>query len=210
MLQRGFILAAVAAIGLGAAQTLAQQEPPPRSVPEAVQQIRSATELTPFGRQFIEEALKGNLGEVKLGQLAMLHGQLRQVKDFAQHMIEEHSQANDRLAIIAKEQGIQVPTDMSQKMQDVHARLSGLKGDAFDRAYTSFMLEDHKAEIERYTTALDEAREPSLREYINKTLPLLRQHLAAAQAIEKALQPVAGGGAERPAGEAGQSELPGK
>jgi putative membrane protein len=60
-------------------------------------------------RTFVEKAGKGGLAEVKLGELAATQGGDDKVKDFAKHMIEQHSHVNQKLIDVAQSQGVQAP-----------------------------------------------------------------------------------------------------
>jgi putative membrane protein len=65
--------------------------------------------------------------------------------------------------------------------------LSNRQGADFDRAFTEQMIADHQKEIARFQLASnDKALSASVRSLASATLPTLREHLAAAQALRTA------------------------
>src|SRR5215470_10307228 len=58
---------------------------------------------------FLADAVQGGMSEVDLGRLAVEHASDPSVKDFAQKMIEDHSQANTQLKSVARQKGITLP-----------------------------------------------------------------------------------------------------
>src|SRR4051794_29751090 len=54
-------------------------------------------------RRFVTEATGSGLAEVNLGRMAMKSAGRQEVKDFAEHMVADHTKANDELlALINK------------------------------------------------------------------------------------------------------------
>lgn len=84
---------------------------------------------------------------MELGQLAADKASSPDVKEFAQRMVKDHSQANDQLKQIAMKKGVTLPTSPSAKNEVTKNKLSRLSGDAFDQAYMSDMVKDHKKDI---------------------------------------------------------------
>src|ERR1700760_1626084 len=85
--------------------TPSQQQPP-----SATMGSPGATAPTPqnFGDQaFVTKALEGGMAEVELGKLAADKSQSEDVKQFAQKMVNDHSQMGDKwLKPVAKQIGV--------------------------------------------------------------------------------------------------------
>src|SRR4051794_40660987 len=92
---------------------------------------------------FVTEAAQGGMSEVQLGQLAVKMAKSKAVKAFGQHMISDHSKANDELKQLAGRKKWDLPKDVGAENKATMDRLSALKGEAFDKAYMSDMVEDH-------------------------------------------------------------------
>ena len=57
----------------------------------------SDAKLAHGDRKFVEDAAKGGMAEVQLGQLAAQKAQSDDVKKFGQRMVDDHGKANDKL-----------------------------------------------------------------------------------------------------------------
>jgi uncharacterized protein (DUF305 family) len=74
---------------------------------------KSTVALNAQDREFIMMAAMGGMAEVEMGRLALQRASSEAVKQYAQRMIDDHTQANQELMQIAGSKGITLPTDMS-------------------------------------------------------------------------------------------------
>lgn len=61
---------------------------------------------------------------------------INDVKGFGQRMVDDHTKASQEVAQIAKQLGVQPPTQLDQKHRDLADKLSKLQGQAFDRDHS--------------------------------------------------------------------------
>jgi putative membrane protein len=134
-------------------------------------------------RQFIDKAANDGLAEVKLGQLASEKASNPEVKQYAQRLVQDHTKANNQLKQIAQAEGVRVEDDLESKHRKVHDRLSKLSGEAFDRAYMEYMVEDHQKAVKLFEKGSKEADNPQLKQFASSTLPTLQEHLREAQRL---------------------------
>jgi putative membrane protein len=132
-------------------------------------------------RQFVMEAARGGMAEVKLGELATKKAASDDVKQFGQHMVQDHSKANAELKQLADKKGWTLPADVGPKHKAVMDRLSGLSGSAFDRAYMTEMVRDHEKTVALFERETKNGKDEDLRSWAEKTLPTLRHHLTMAR-----------------------------
>jgi putative membrane protein len=140
-------------------------------------------------KEFVEMAGSSGLAEVEMGELGVKKATNSQVKAFAKRVVADHTKANQELVTVSKGKGVQVPSSRSamhkatvEKFQQQDA------GKSFDRDYMEQMIEDHKADVELFETAADNAQlDIDLRSYAKRTLPTLREHLTEAQTIQSKL-----------------------
>jgi putative membrane protein len=157
--------------------------------PRRDQQSRgNATEAGPGTTQtgdqhFVKEAADGGLAEVELGQLAADKASSPEVREFAQRMVKDHSQANDQLKQIAMKKGMTLPDSPSKKNQATKEKLSKLSGDAFDRAYMADMVKDHKKDVAAFQQESTNGQDPDVKQFASETLPTLKDHLKQAQSV---------------------------
>lgn len=138
---------------------------------------------------FIKKAAKGGKMEIKMGKLAAENGQNSQVKRFGQTLQQDHSKANQELMQVAQTLGVTLPTasDRDEHKDDDRSmdKLSDKTGAEFDKAFAESALKHHQKDITEYQEALQDAKNPQLKAYIQKTLPVLHRHLQTAHSIAK-------------------------
>lgn len=139
-----------------------------------------AKNITPEDQNFVAKAAQGGLAEVQLGRLAEQRAASPQVKAFAQRMVSDHAKADQDLTRIAQSQGLTVPTELDSKDQATEQQLSGLNGKAFDTAYMRDMLQDHRRDIADFQKEAQVGEDPTVKNFAQKYLPVLRQHLQMA------------------------------
>lgn len=140
--------------------------------------------LTSAEVAFIKEAGAGNAAEIKMAELALKNAESQDVKDFAQMMIKDHSQANDDLAVVARNHNITFPPDAPEKEKELGKKMLDVKGAAFDKAYVMHAVKDHTKDVADYKKAGQEVKDEKLVEYVNKTTPIIEGHLQAAKDLE--------------------------
>jgi putative membrane protein len=138
-------------------------------------------------RRFIEKAAIGGMAEVELGKLAQANGASNQVKQFGARMSEDHAKANDELKQLASAKGVEVPTSLDKKTQATVDKMKTLTGAAFDKAYMSDMVADHKEDIALFQAESLSGHDADVKAFAGKTLPTLREHLEMAQTTHAAM-----------------------
>ena len=135
-------------------------------------------------QKFLKEAIEGNFAEVQMGQLAQKQGSSDGVRSFGQMLEKDHSDANKKAVDVANSLGMTPPTEPSKKQKADYDKMSKMSGTQFDKAFATHMVADHKKDIKEYERAskLKDAAGP----YATETLPVLRKHLNAAQALNNA------------------------
>jgi putative membrane protein len=100
-------------------------------------------------------------------------------------METDHSKAGDELKALAKKNNLPfnavILKDDQKKIDDLNA----LDGTKFDKEYINAMVDDHKADIKDFEDASGKVKNADLKAWIDKTLPTLKNHLQAAEKIQK-------------------------
>jgi putative membrane protein len=139
--------------------------------------------------KFAVDAANGGLAEVTLSKLALEKGTNAKVKEFANMMVMDHGKANDELKGIAQTKNITLPdsvnADSKKAMTDLSAKKAGAD---FDKAYVDKMVSDHKATISLFENESKNAKDAELKAFVDKTLPVLKTHLAHINAIHDGMK----------------------
>lgn len=138
--------------------------------------------------KFATEAASGGMTEVALGKIAQEKGVNARVKKFGSMMVMDHSKANDSLKALASKKNITLPAAPNAKDQATIDKLSKLSGKAFDDAYVSDMIDDHKHDIKEFENASKSLKDPDLKGFATKTLPVLKTHLDAINAVHDSMK----------------------
>jgi putative membrane protein len=161
-----FIIAALAALTAAGTAATAQQ-----TIPEALFFAKKVASATAF--------------EIQSSQLAKEQSQSEAVKAFADQMIADHTKAADEFKAALTDAKIFPPPveEPDPKQQATLSRLRAAQGASFDKAYVSAQLGAHKEAVVLFQTYARRARSPELKEFAQKTLPILRRHLSMVQAL---------------------------
>jgi putative membrane protein len=132
------------------------------------------------GISFVKNALESGAAEIKVSQLALTNSQNPEVQAFAKIIIADHTDADAELRKIS---GSKVTNDtLTVAHEHLLNSLSGKKGHEFDKEYMQAMVNDHENDILVFKMGEDNT-DKKLKDFANKTLPTLQQHLKQANSI---------------------------
>lgn len=134
---------------------------------------------------FLDSAMKGDNAEIMLGKLAVERGKAAAVRSYGKMLAEDHETHRQRLEALGVALGVAKTDDPTPEGRAAHGRLSAMAGDAFDKAFAMHMVSDHRKDIARYETEARTADNPQVKALAQDTLPTLRRHLEAAEALAK-------------------------
>jgi putative membrane protein len=142
----------------------------------------------------LAKLIEMNVAEVEAGKLAIGKAENAKVKDFAQMMVDDHTQALTKLRGLQGGQTSDVKPNA--KHQQTADRLAKLSGAQFDRQYMQTMVNDHQQAVRfleqqaggRAADGSTGAGHTDLSAVARELLPTVRKHLQEAQQIQKELQ----------------------
>ena len=149
--------------------------------------------LNAADKTFLENAARANMTEIEFGTLPADKGSDSLVVAFAQHMIDEHTTAQDELEDIRDDyDNIDWPEEMDQEHLDIMSGLDTLEGYQFDSLYIASQVMDHEAAESLFQNASDNATETQIKSYAAKYLPHIQEHLSRADSVQSVLATRAG------------------
>jgi putative membrane protein len=135
-------------------------------------------------RKFIEEAAGSGMFEVQIGQLAAAKASDANVKSFASMLVDQHTAANNELTKIANAKGVELPAAPKRALRRDIEKLGKKNGDEFDRDFVRNVgVKAHEKDIKMFQKASKDVKDADLKAFVDKTLPVLREHLAAAEKL---------------------------
>jgi putative membrane protein len=136
-------------------------------------------------QDFARKAASGGHLEVELGRMALGKSGNADVRQFAQHMIDDHSKANLQLSELAQREHLQLPRAAEGKDAETIKNLSGVSGADFDRRYMDTMVDDHRQDIADFQRQASQGQNSQLKTFAQSTLPMLNQHLQLAEQVQR-------------------------
>lgn len=147
----------------------------------------SRTSLSDGERDFMIKAAHANQAEIRAGEVALQRASNDEVKQFGRRMIDDHTNAYTQLQAIANEKRITLPIEADQDARQKLDQISKLTGAEFDRKFMDMMVSDHEKAISLFEKEAKDVKDSALRDYVQNTLPTLRDHLSRAREIRKSL-----------------------
>jgi putative membrane protein len=136
-------------------------------------------------QEFAKKASACGMAEVDLSNLALIRARDPAVRQFAQQMINDHTQANRELLQWANRQQVPLAKSKDEDHQKCFDKLAKLSGNEFDQAYMEGMVKDHEEAVKLFETQSKEGKDEALKSWADKKVPTLKKHLETARKLCK-------------------------
>ena len=134
---------------------------------------------------FVAQGLAGGAAEVHAARLALEKSKHAGIREFAQKLERDHTDANRKMAEASGKPAMPEPDAGHRKAMDA---LGGMSGAEFDRAWLAQMDQDHARTIALFENA---TRSPQVsarsKALAQATLPALRDHAQTVQRLQSEL-----------------------
>ncbi|MDR5836575.1 DUF4142 domain-containing protein [Caballeronia sp. LZ034LL] len=138
-----------------------------------------ANDLPEVDKAFVQAATQSSSTEIDTAKLATSQSQDKDVKNFAHHMMIDHTKLTLQLKMAAPH-GVAVPKDNSDT--SVIDALKPLKGKEFDKMYIQKVgVEGHEKAVAAFQKEAQEGQNADLKKAAQKALPTIQKHLKMAQ-----------------------------
>lgn len=147
----------------------------------------------PSDPQIAGIVVTANQIDVDAGKIAKTRSKNKEVQQFAQQMITDHTAVNKQAAALAKKLGVK-PEDsdtsksLKQAAADAAKKLKALKGAQFDQAYVDNEVAYHQQVLDAIDKVLvPSAKNEELKALIVKVRPAIAAHLEHAKHLQASL-----------------------
>jgi putative membrane protein len=130
---------------------------------------------------FVIRATLGGAAEIELGRLAEQKTRNDAVREFARHMIRDHSRADNALSRLAERNGIAVPEELDAKQQETRDGLARLSSPEFDVEYMRVQVQNHQRMAQLMEYVIGSGEDAQVQGFAAATLPTVYLHLALAR-----------------------------
>ncbi|MBN2991042.1 DUF4142 domain-containing protein [Pseudomonas cedrina subsp. fulgida] len=132
---------------------------------------------------FVDEAAQSGITEVEAGKLALQKSSSADVKTFAQHMIDDHTKANQALMALAKKHDLEVPDDAAL-MDKAKKAILEMRDESFDKAYANNQVNAHEEAVKLFKNESTSSDNAELKAFASEKLPTLEKHLKMAKELQ--------------------------
>lgn len=134
----------------------------------------------------VSKSVECSYAVIELSKLAEEKAMRKDVKEIAAKIKHEHEMILAELKVVAEKEGISVASAASDKEEDKIEDLKEKDADKFDKKYINKMIDKHKKSISDLEDALNNDKIHGIeKEWANKNLPGLKEHLSKLEAIDK-------------------------
>ena len=133
---------------------------------------------------FMTHATADGMTEIQMGQMALEKSSDQKVKQLAQRIVDDHTDANTKLRVLARDKQVTLPVAPPKDAQDKAAAMTSLDGTKFDQAWATAMVSDHQKAVAMFADEIKRTQDPKIQAFANGTLPALKSHLEQAQQLQ--------------------------
>jgi len=137
---------------------------------------------------FWRDAAQAGMTEITLANLALKRSTNDDIKKFAQMIVDDHTKAQAELKTLAIGKSITLPADVNSKQSSTINDLISTSADKFDKEFVKIMVKDHEGAVALFQQESDTSVDPDLKIFAASTLPTLKAHLDAANALSATLK----------------------
>jgi putative membrane protein len=134
---------------------------------------------------FVRAVALGGRYEGQLSELVGSQTRNRAVRKYAAGIVAGRIVGGAALNAVAKEAGIELPSELDDVHRERYAAFKEYKGDDLDGDFVEAMAERHVAAVKLFTRASKEAKHPAVKQFARAALPRLQERLELAQALKR-------------------------
>jgi putative membrane protein len=152
--------------------------------------VTFAQASAPNDAQIAGIVVAANTVDIEAGKLAKSKARSKEVKEFAQRMVTDHTGSNKQAAALVKKLNVTPEdSDTSKSLKEGGAKtarkLKGLKGADFDKAYVDNEVAYHQTVLDALDkTLIPSAKNAELKNLLEKTRPVIDHHLQHAKKLQ--------------------------
>lgn len=178
------MLLAASVIALGLAACGGPEPAASNAVP-----TETAADATPAADQatvdFVQKASLSNMFEIEASKLALERSKVKEVKDFAQMLVDGHTASLAELTSLSTSAMVTPPTTLDNHFTDQLTKLRDAKVEDFDDVYIDQQTEVHENSRDNLKGYSENGADAGLRAFAAKTVPTVETHLETVRALDK-------------------------
>jgi putative membrane protein len=163
-----------------------QQESSGASGASSSESKSGSSQMSKADQKMMRDIAQSNLAEIEIGKLAEQKSQNEKVKEFAQKMVEDHTNAQKKLEELAAQKGVQLPTQPDKQHMAEMKKLQNLSGEKFDKQYLAQGgMRDHREAQKMLSRVEQRAQDEDLKKLASEMLPTIDEHMKTARETQR-------------------------
>jgi putative membrane protein len=153
------------------------------------QKFESLTDEDFLNRGFVSE-----MTEIKMSRLAQQKTSNKKIKNYASMILNDHQQIENELKKLSADKKIKLSDSINGGMQTIKTAANQLNSSTedmernFDLEYVQMMIAGHRNAVNLFEAG-SKSKDPEIRAFAIKYLPMLRMHLSEAQELTTEVRP---------------------
>ena len=178
MTNRLFVLLVAGMLVISGAACQRSDDRPVEAAPEPDEVLTSADQT------FLNDVLRVHVEEQALARLAKTKTQNEDVRDYAEMLENDHTDALQNTVDLMEKYNIQQPADLDMARQTATAKFEGKTGQSFDVEYVNMMVMGHQQVLDKAQQHLATTQNEDVREFAEDLKDSVEKHLNAGKEIQ--------------------------
>ena len=176
------LLTGALALALNASPVRAQA--PAADTPATTPATPATPSVNNDDRDIMQDLAHAHHAELESARLALEKSKSERVRQFAQQMIDDHTQAQIDLQQLAQLKGVKLPQEANLAHKALSTAMRLLTADAFDRQYMTRMgINDNERTVELLQKGQKNVKDTELRTLLERQLAMAETHLMVARKL---------------------------
>jgi putative membrane protein len=146
------------------------------------------SEIAEKDAHFLVNAYSNGIYRLKASEIAQNKARNSSTRQLADKLIQTETKTNNEIKAMASIKQISLPTDLTKDQQKNLQRLIEKRGYNFDEDYVKLMANVQQDDIFMFEKTIKESGDNDIRNWADKTLLILREHLNIANSDKETLK----------------------
>ena len=144
-----------------------------------------AASLSKADERFLSMAARTDMTEANEGQLANQQATRGDVKEFANTLVQDHTDSYHQISELASQKGVSIPKGINSAKISSIVHLVHAKGTSFDKQFVQDEIAGHRQAIAEFKHEAEHGQDAEVKAYANRMIPVLEKHLHQAEDLAK-------------------------
>lgn len=132
---------------------------------------------------FVKTESAAGTADLKLAVLGVQKADRPDIKNFAEMLVTDHTNANSQLSALAVEKGVDVSAEIDPKRAAAMQKLEKASAANFDKEFLADLISVHAKCVSSFEATAKRSKNADVKQWAARMLPTLKAHLAKAREL---------------------------